>query len=87
MDILEINEEKKYVRCEPLVTVQRLVEALKPKGKSSFFLNSFWQTVSSTGWLLSNEPPSDKSVQFSGFFNYPSLFSAKLKQTGKPNLC
>ena len=36
MDILEINEEKKYVRCEPLVTVQRLVEALKPKGKSLF---------------------------------------------------
>jgi len=32
MDILEINEEKGYVRCEPLVTVQRLVEALQPKG-------------------------------------------------------
>jgi len=32
MDILEINEEKKYIRVEPLVTVQRLVEALQPKG-------------------------------------------------------
>ena len=35
MDILEINEEKKFVRCEPLVTVQRLVEALQPKGQFS----------------------------------------------------
>ena len=35
MDILEINEEKKFVRCEPLVTVQRLVEALQPKGQCS----------------------------------------------------
>jgi len=32
MDILEINEEKKFIRCEPLVTVQRLVEALQAKG-------------------------------------------------------
>lgn len=32
MDILDINVEKKYVRCEPLVTVQRLVEALTPQG-------------------------------------------------------
>lgn len=32
MDILEINTEKNYVRCEPLVTVQRLVEALTPQG-------------------------------------------------------
>ena len=32
MDILEINEEEKFVRCEPLVTVERLVEALKTKG-------------------------------------------------------
>ena len=27
-----------------------------------------------TGWLLSNGPPSDKPMQFSGFFNFPSLF-------------
>ena len=32
MDILEINTEKRYVRCEPMVTVQRLVEALTPQG-------------------------------------------------------
>jgi len=32
MDILEINEEKKYVRCEPMVSVQRLFEALQAKG-------------------------------------------------------
>lgn len=32
MDILAIDEDKKTVRCEPLVTVQRLVEALTPKG-------------------------------------------------------
>lgn len=32
MDILEINEEKKFVKCEPMVTVQRLVEALTAKG-------------------------------------------------------
>ena len=35
MDILEINEEKKFIRCEPLVTVQRLVEALQAKGQFS----------------------------------------------------
>ena len=32
MDILEINEKTRTVKCEPLVTVQRLVEALTPKG-------------------------------------------------------
>ena len=32
MDILDIDEEKRTVRCEPLVTVQRLVEALTAKG-------------------------------------------------------
>merc|ERR1711997_314669 len=32
MDILEINEEKKFIRCEPLVSVQRLFEALQAKG-------------------------------------------------------
>jgi FAD/FMN-containing dehydrogenase len=32
MDILEINEEKKYVRCEPMVSIQRLFEALQAKG-------------------------------------------------------
>ena len=37
MDILEINEEKKFIRCEPLVTVQRLVEALKAKGNIIFY--------------------------------------------------
>ena len=37
MDILEINEEKKFIRCEPLVTVQRLVEALQPKGNIIVF--------------------------------------------------
>ena len=32
MDILKVDKEKKFVRCEPLVTVQRLVEALTPQG-------------------------------------------------------
>lgn len=32
MDILEINEEKQIVKCEPLVTVERLVESLTAKG-------------------------------------------------------
>ena len=32
MDILDINEDKKIVKCEPLVTVERLVEALTAKG-------------------------------------------------------
>ena len=32
MDILGIDTEKRVVRCEPLVTIQRLVEALVPQG-------------------------------------------------------
>jgi delta24-sterol reductase len=32
MDILKIDPEQKIVRCEPLVTVERLVEALTPQG-------------------------------------------------------
>ena len=32
MDILSVDTEEKFVRCEPLVTVQRLVEALTPQG-------------------------------------------------------
>ena len=28
-----VGAEKKYIRCEPMVTVQRLVEALQPKGR------------------------------------------------------
>jgi FAD/FMN-containing dehydrogenase len=32
MDILGIDTDRRVVRCEPLVTVQRLVEALVPKG-------------------------------------------------------
>jgi hypothetical protein len=44
MDILEINEEKKFIRCEPLVTVQRMVEAVQAKGECSeyyFFIIKF----------------------------------------------
>ena len=32
MDILGVDAERRVVRCEPLVTVQRLVEALVPQG-------------------------------------------------------
>ena len=32
MDILGIDTDKKVVRCEPLVSIQRLVEALVPQG-------------------------------------------------------
>ena len=32
MDILSVDTEEKFVRCEPYVTVQRLVEALTPQG-------------------------------------------------------
>ena len=39
-----------------------------------------------TGWPLSNGPPSDKLVQFSGFFNFPLLFQCQIKKTGKSNL-
>ena len=39
MDILEIDTDRKIVRCEPLVTVQRLVEALTPKGKMEWVWN------------------------------------------------
>ena len=39
MDILEINEEKKYVRCEPMVSVQRLFEALQAKGYDIYYMS------------------------------------------------
>ena len=45
MDILEINEEKKFIRCEPLVTVQRLVEALQAKGNFIFLRNLSLHTL------------------------------------------
>ncbi len=32
MDILDINEEKRYVRVEPMVTIGRLIKALISKG-------------------------------------------------------
>ena len=32
MDILGVDAARRVVRCEPLVTVQRLVEALVPQG-------------------------------------------------------
>ena len=32
MDILSVDTKEKFVRCEPYVTVQRLVEALTPQG-------------------------------------------------------
>ena len=46
MDILEINEEKKYVRCEPMVSVQRLFEALQAKGYDVQYIS--WSQDSTT---------------------------------------
>ena len=57
MDILEINEEKKFIRCEPLVTVQRLVEALQAKGQCSDYYIFFVQQLSNQ--ITKKEPKSD----------------------------
>ena len=52
MDILEINEEKKYVRCEPMVSVQRLFEALQAKGYDVQYIKVFWKLVFIVFYIL-----------------------------------
>ena len=70
MDILEINEEKKYVRCEPMVSVQRLFEALQAKGYDvQYRPSSIYILVTGSN----NQIRIYGSAEFSGIF-YPIIF-------------